>query len=348
MTPVAFTHCPIQRPGLQNRRTLLATGLSALAALPARAEPSFKASLAQAYGGDFDPLKAHRLALAETGRLTRRADLLLRRQGLAAGPVSQRLKALFADERWLYPDSEAGRNQAVADMNRAITDLRPALANAIGGLPIDGAQAHRMSPQDEAAGKGGYRTPPKANEPGAYFVDLKAVRTRPAWTLPSAAFHEVIPGHLLQMAVQPGGSDLPAGGSPGAFFEAWAIYAEQLAAELGAYRTDPLGELGYLHWRLFRIGRVVADTGLHALGWSVDQGVQAMTSLQGQSVAFITIEADVARIARTPGKYAAEGLGAMTLGALRPRNRAAWPDYHRLVLTGAPWSFGDLTARVRG
>src|SRR4030095_14389022 len=90
-----------------------------------------------------------------------------------------------------------------------------------------------------AAGKPGYR------EPGAYYVDLRDIRARPAWTLASVVFHETVPGHLLQLAVS------------GRHNEAWAIYAEQLAADLGAYHDDPLSEIGYLQWRLFRLARVV-------------------------------------------------------------------------------------------
>ena len=331
MTPVASALCPIQQPNLQNRRTVLATGLSAVAAPSAGAGPDFRTMLAQAYGGAIDPLKAHRLAIAETARLLQRADVLLRAKGFGAGSVAERLRKLYSD------------------MNRRIAEIRPALARALGDLPINDAGARRMSPQDETAGRGGYRTAPQPSMPGAYFVDLKAIRTRPSWTLPSAAFHEVIPGHLLQMALQdPAPRTPPQGVGTGAFFEAWAIYAEQLAADLGAYRNDPLGEVGYLQWRLFRIGRVVADIGIHVLGWTSDRAIQAMSDLQGQSIAFISIEADVERIAKTPGKYAAEGLGALTLDALRPHDRAAWPNFHKLVLGGAPWAFGDLSARAVG
>ena len=206
-----------------------------------------------------------------------------------------------------------------------------------------------MSPADATAGKGGFRVQAHDGEPGAYYVDLKAIRTRPSWSLPSVAFHEVVPGHLLQLPLQAAAAPTPERvKAASAFFEAWAIYAEQLASDLGAYAADPLGEIGYLHWRLFRLGRVVADTGLHALGWTTDRSVNTVTALQGPSVAFARIEDDVARMAREPARFAAEGLGALEIARLRPASRAAWPAFHRRLLIDGPWPPGALARVVAG
>jgi uncharacterized protein (DUF885 family) len=323
----------------------LATGLSVLAA-PALAG-DYRAALEAAYGGSIDPAGAHKDALAAAHAAQVRADTLLRGQGLSQGLVAERLRALKADQRFLYPDDDAGRDRAVADMNARVEAFRPKLKPALGDLPIALAFARRMSAADVAAGKGGYRTAPERGQPGAYYVDLRDIRARPAWTLPTVAFHEVIPGHLLQLPIQaaahPTAERVKAAA---AYFESWAIYAEQLCADLGAYAGDPLGEIGYLHWRLFRLARIVADTGLGAMGWSKDQAVATVRDLQGFDAAFITIEADVARIAANPGKYAAEGLGALSLARWRPRDRARWPAYHRAVLADGPWPFGELERRL--
>ena len=336
-----------------NRRSLVAAALAGLAGLaaPAFAAPSgdYRRALATAYGGDVDPMAAHRLAIAATRRLQARADRLLRSQGLTEGDVAARLRALAKDPRWLYADDQAGRDRAVADMNARLAAIRPKLAAVFGDLPIAPAEVRRMSGPDEAKGRGGYREVPHDGQPGAYYVDLKAIRGRPAWTLASVAFHELTPGHLLQAPLQDAAHPDPQRVREAtAFSEAWAIYAEQLAADLGAYADDPMAEIGFLQWRLFRLGRVVADTGLHARGWSRGQAIAAMAALQGQSIAFITIEADVDRMIQTPGKVAAEGLGALTLSRLRPARRTAWPEFHRTVLQASPWPFGALERRRRG
>jgi uncharacterized protein (DUF885 family) len=204
-----------------------------------------------------------------------------------------------------------------------------------------------MPAADVAAGKGGYRVAPADGKPGAYYVDLRHIRERPRWSLPTVAFHEVTPGHLLQLPLQAAACPPEARiKASGAYFEAWGIYAEQLCADLGAYAHDPLGEIGYLQWRLFRLGRIVADTGLHAMGWSRERAITELTDLQGQSIAFITIEGDVERMVAAPGKVAAEGLGAMALADWRPKARALWPRYHKAVLAAGPWPFGALEKRV--
>ena len=322
-----------------DRRRLIAASLAALAGPAAAQAGAYAATLAHAYGAPIDPLAAHRQALAAARRAQARADLLLKGQGLSRGSVAERLGALARDDRWLYADDDAGRDRAVADMNARLDALKPRLPAAFGDLLIADARVRRMSAADEASGKGGYR------EPGSYYVDLKAIRARPAWTLPSVAFHEVIPGHLLQMPLQAAApADRPRAAA--AFFEAWAIYAEQLACDLGAYAADPRGEIGYLQWRLFRLARIVADTGLHALGWSRDRALAEMTALQGRSIAFITMEADVDRIIATPARWAAEGLGALEIARLRPRDRRAWPAFHGRLLTTAPWPPGQLAKVV--
>lgn len=299
-------------------------GAAAAISTPAWAE-GYAAALASALGRPVDPQAAHRTALDEARRLQRRADLLLRGQGLRRGPVGARLGELAQDARWLYPDSDAGRDRAVGDMNARLAALRPRLARAFGDLPVPEAEIRRMSPQDEAEGRGGYREPP------AYYVDLKAIRERPSWTLPSVAFHETVPGHGLQASLPAPAIDPP---RQAIFSESWATYAEQLAADLGAYEGDPLGELGHLHWRLFRMARVVADTGQGAMGWSAEQAMQAMRDLQGRDIAFVTIPDDVMRMRRSPGAYAAQGLGALEIARRRPRRAADWPAFHRAVLSG--------------
>ncbi|MGZ6018823.1 MAG: DUF885 family protein [Phenylobacterium sp.] len=334
---------------MPTRRSLLASGLGALAA-PALAAPDgdYRAALSSAYGGPVDPAGAHLAAQAAAAAAQVRLDQLLRGQGLSAGSPGERLRVLIRDPRWIYPDSEAGRTRAVAEMNARLKAFRPNLRRALGDLPIAPAEVRRMSAADVAARRGGYRQPPAGGKPGAYDRDLRDIRARPSWTLPSVAFHEVTPGHLTQLPLQAAACPPEARiKASGAYFEAWAIYAEQLCCDLGAYAGDPLGEIGYLQWRLFRVGRVIADTGLHAMGWRRERAVATMTELQGQSIAFITIEADVDRIIAAPGKYAAEGLGALAFNAWRPTDRRRWPAFHKAVLADGPWPFGDLEARVK-
>ena len=155
-----------------------------------------------------------------------------------------------------------------------------------------------------------------------------------------------MPGHALQASLQ--SADPVKQRWSGVYSEAWATYAEQLAGDLGAYRDDPLGEIGALHWRLFRLARIVVDTGQGALGWSPERAVAEMRELQGRDIAFVTIEADVARMRRQPGVFAAQGLGALEIARLRPRQRRDWPAFHRAILADGPHPCAMLAAVAKG
>src|SRR6188768_2456068 len=133
---------------MQTRRTVLATAAALLAGRAQAAD---------------DPRAAHSLALREAARLQARCDVLLRGQSLTRGSVAERLRTLWRDPRWLYPDSDAGRDRAVAEMNARLAALHPALAQAFSDLPLPVPQVRRPAPENEA--KGGYREPP------LYYVD---------------------------------------------------------------------------------------------------------------------------------------------------------------------------------
>jgi uncharacterized protein (DUF885 family) len=307
----------------------------------ARASEGYAGALALQLGAPVDPLAAHRRAEDEARRLQARADALLKAQGLGPGTVSERLTRLFADERYLYSDDDAGRDKAVAEINAWLAAIRPKLGPAFGDLRLPPAEARRMSAEDAAKGRGGYREAGTFDNPGAYYVDLKAIRTRPSWTLPAVAHHELIPGHLLQLPYQAAVDPHPLRlRYSKAYFEGWGIYAEQLADDLGLMAKAPLAEIGALHWRLFRLARIVADTGLHAMGWSRDQALEAVRRIQGPSIAFVDIPADVDRMIREPAAFAAQGLFALELARLRPKG--GWPAYHRMILANGPWPLGSL------
>lgn len=314
-----------------DRRTVLGSGAALLAGRATAAD--YADALSAAYGGPVDPAALHRIALVEAVGVSAFADAILRRLGLADGNVGERLRTFTADPDRLYPDTDAGRALAVAAMNEWLARSRAQVEGAFRGLAIPTPQVGRPTPENLA--RGGYREPP------VYYVDLRNLSIRPRWTLASVAFHETVPGHALQATI--------AGGPrPASFSEAWAIYAEQLMDDLGVYDGALEDRLGWLHWRLFRLGRIVADTGMGVMGWSRDEAVARLTRLQGFSIAFVTIEDDVARMARDPGVYAAQGLGALAIAAARPKRRAAWPAFHRAILADGPWPCAMLALRGAG
>lgn len=289
--------------------------------LPPAAEPglwrhangaaAYKLLLERHVGERVDPEAAHRRFEREVAALCRRADRLMREAGFAQGDVGDRFKTMFADPRWLYPDSDAGRDAAVADMNRWLDEAGRSVSALVGPVPLESAavRVERMSAAEEAAGKGGYRRMADGVRAGGYVVDLREIRRRPRWSLKSVVHHELIPGHMVQLPIEAAANAHPLRiAYLPAFSEGWAIHAEQLMADQGSYRGAPLEELGHVHWLLFRAVRALIDTGIHHRRWSLDKARAEFDRLQGVPAYFAPFETDLARIAGEPAVRAAEAL----------------------------------------
>jgi len=354
LDPAALS--PVRRLDLLTVRAALAIDVvlarlmpGGAAASPYRLPPSVEPSLslhpegARAYrlllerqlGGVIDPEMAHRRMTLEAARLTRRAGVLMRGHGLRRGSVAERFAALFAEPRWHYPDSDAGRDRAVADMNRRLDAARPRLAALVGPVPGEclDVRARRMSRADEAAGRSGYRELPGPGRAGAYYVDLKDIARRPSWSLASVVDHELLPGHMVQGPIEAvaGPHPLRLAYLP-AFSEGWAVHAEALMAADGAYRAEPLAELGHIHWLLFRLARGLADTGIHHRGWSLARARDEVEAVQGVPVYFAAFEPDIERIGRDPGLRAAEALTWLELSAAAQRSPGGPRQFHQRML----------------
>jgi uncharacterized protein (DUF885 family) len=267
-----------------------------------------------AYGAAIDSREAHAMALDRCRTLQAEADALLRAEGLTQGDVGARLRALAADPRYLTGTTDAGKAVAVATMNEDVTRIRALMPQAFSNAEALQAEVRRVSNAREANGAAGGRSGT------TYAVDLG--RPRPVWTLPSVVNHELIPGHILQASYERAAA-APAlqGRYAAAYSEGWATYAEMLADELGGFAGNPRARIGYLQWMLFRVGRIVIDTGIHAMRWNRERAIAEMIALQGESIAFVTIEEDVSRFTVQPGQYAAQGLSALHIHALRERTR---------------------------
>jgi uncharacterized protein (DUF885 family) len=309
--------------------------------------------LERTLGEAIDPAAAHARLLAMWKQLGDEADRLLAAQGLRTGSVGDRFRTLFRDSRWHYPDTSAGRDRAVAEMNAVLARARARIPQVIGSVPpycLD-VSARRMTPAEEVARKGGYRIVAGPGRPGVYFVDLADIRRRPGWSLVSVVHHELLPGHMIQMPIDAAADPHPlrAAYTP-AFTEGWAIYAEALAAGQGARVGGDRERLGYLHWALFRIGRGLADTGIHHARWSIGEALDRLYAVQGEPAYFAPFESDVDRICLDPGIRAAEALVWLRLEDLRRKARAdsgaAIRRFHQIVLADGRKRLDTIAAEL--
>ncbi len=255
---------------------------------------------------NYSPQEVHQLGLDQVADISGRLDAILKAQGMSQGTVAQRLAKLNEDPRQVYPANDDGRTQMLADLNVHVTDMYKLLPLAFRTLPKAKVEVRRVPVfiQDGAA-NGYYQSAAlDGSRPAAFYINLKETADWPRYNLATLAYHETVPGHHLQIALAQESDRIPilrrSGFGFSAFSEGWALYAEQLADEIGAYDGDPLGQAGYLQSLLFRAARLVTDTGIHYKRWSRTKATQYMVDTIGNTPS--RAQREVERYFSSPGQ----------------------------------------------
>jgi uncharacterized protein (DUF885 family) len=270
------------------------------------------------------PAQVHKLGLDVSKALSARADVLFAKLGMTGGTTAQRYAQLFKDPKYLYPNTDEGKAREVADLNALVQGMQARLPEYFGTLPKTPLEIRRI-PKETEAGSSTHYTPGSLDgtRPGIYWLNLRDTAEAPFWDMPTTTFHEGIPGHHLQNTLQRQ-ADLPmirkAGGF-GAYGEGWALYTEQLADEMGVYKDQPAWALGYIHDALLRSGRLVTDTGLHALRWSREKASQTLADIDGDPLPLA--QQEIERYCVTPGQACSYMVGKVTILRLREKAKAA-------------------------
>ncbi len=223
--------------------------------------------------------EVHKLGLDRVANLSARADAIFKAQGMTKGTVAERMRALGKDPRFLYPNTDAGKEKLIAELNAQMQAMQARLPEAFGRLPKAKVEIRRVPADIEDGATGGYYQIPAldGSRPGAYYINLRDTAENPSWSLPTLTYHEASPGHHHQIALAQEATGIPRLRRLPAYSvytEGWGLYAEQLADEMGVYENDPWGRLGYLQSYMFRAARLVADTGLHHYRWTREKAIQ--------------------------------------------------------------------------
>jgi len=249
---------------------------------------------------------------------------------------------MYDDPEYRYPDTDAGKEQLLSDLNKRVQVIRAKLPQYFGTLPKADLIIKRIPKVTEAGAPGGYYQSGSLDgkRPGMYYINLRNTAEVPRWTLGTLTYHEGIPGHHLQLSIQQE-TNLPLIRKVSffsAYIEGWALYAEQLADEMGMYADDPLGRFGYMHDAMFRGVRLVVDSGLHAMKWSRERAVKYYTDTLGDPEASAITE--IERYCVTPGQACGYMLGKLEILRLREKAKAALGpkfdirQFHDAVLLG--------------
>jgi uncharacterized protein (DUF885 family) len=277
------------------------------------------------------PDEIHAIGLREVERIEKEMDRIFRQIGRDEGTVKERSDKLRADLS--YPTTDEGRAQIMADIDAFIRDAERRAASQFDRRPRAPVVAKPYPKFREANAAASYNPPsPDGSRPGTFQMPLRP-RRMTRFTLRTLVYHETVPGHHFQIALEMENEAVPrfrqvrALGGISFFSEGWALYAERMAAESGWYDGDPEGLLGQLHDELFRARRLVVDTGLHAKRWTrqqaIDYGIEA---------------SEVERYAVMPGQACAYMIGQLKIVELRDKARQALGDrfsakaFHNAVL----------------
>lgn len=272
------------------------------------------------------PDQVHQTGLDQVAAITARMDALLKQQGLTQGTVGERIVGLTHNPRFVYANDDTGRAQILAYLNGRIAAVRPLLPRAFRTANKADVVVKRVPPDIEAGQGLGYMNggAMDGSRPAIYYINLKDTGMWPRWKLPTLTYHETIPGHVWQGAYITERRLFPLIDSFwgfNAYVEGWALYAEQLAGEMGLYDDDPFGRIGFLQAQQFRACRLVVDTGMHAKRWTREQAIAWLREHTGYGRPEAQSEID--RYISTPGQACGYKIGHGEINRQRDRARVA-------------------------
>lgn len=295
------------------------------------------------------PEQLHQLASEEVSRLQEVMTATMRSQRIR-GRRDRAVKALYSDRVHVLPSADA-LLQAYQQTQR---ELAPALAPVMPALELAPLQIQPLDPgRALTASAASYQPPAAADQPGTLWINTHDLAQRPRWAITQQYLHEAIPGHHLQLGQRHSGPALPrfrrhTGDT--AYVEGWGLYAEALGQQLGLY-DSAAEQLGYLHTNVVRNARIVADTGLHAMGWNRQQAAQYMIKQADMSPADAALE--VERSMAMPGQALSARAGQWQLEKLREQASQALGErfdlaaFHAEVLRDGSLPMDILQAKIQ-
>ncbi len=295
------------------------------------------------------PEEIHRFGLNEIDRLRDEA-ILLGTEIFHTTDFAEIRRRLHSDPALFFKTREEVEAKAVAALARSTA----AMPRFLGRLPRATCTVKRIASYEEADSPIAYYRPPAidGSRGGAYYVNTSEPTTRPRYEAEALAFHESIPGHHVQIAIAQELTGLPTFRKHvgvTAFVEGWGFYAEHIADELGLY-SGPLDRLGMLSMEMWRNGRLVVDTGMHAFGWSRQKAVDYLQA--NTLIASNNVVTEVDRYIGWPAQALAYKIGQREILALRAeaeRRLGARFDrraFHDVVLGSGAVSLPVLRAQI--
>jgi len=302
---------------------------------------------------DMTPDQVHQLGLDQVARIHGEMREIMKATGFA-GDLPAFFRFMQENKRFYAPNTDEGRALYLAETEKAKADVTALLPQYFGILPKAPLTVKRVEAfREKSAGKAFYQDPsPDGSRPGTYYANLYDMADMPLTEVEALFYHEGLPGHHLQRAIQTELTEMPPfrrfGGFT-AYTEGWGLYSEKLAKDMGLY-TDPYRDFGRLQLELHRAIRLVVDSGLHHKRWTREQAIKYVEDNSADAPGGI-VKA-IERYIVYPGQATAYMVGRLKISALRDKAQAALGDkfdirgFHDVILKDGPVPLDVLEEQV--
>ena len=301
------------------------------------------------------PDQIHDLGLKQVARIHGEMRVVAKTMGFK-GDLQAYFKYMRTDPKFYAPETDEGRALYLAETQKAQDAITPLLPKWFGILPKAPLVVKRVEEfREKSAGKAFYQRPaPDGSRPGTYYANLYKMSDMPLTEADALFYHEGVPGHHLQLAIQTELKDVPAFrkfGGVTAYSEGWGLYSEKLAKDMGLY-TDPARDFGRLQLELHRAIRLVVDSGLHHKRWTREKAIKYVEDNSADAPGGI-VKA-IERYIIYPGQATAYMVGRLKISELRDKAQKALGGkydvrgFHDTVLKSGPVPLDVLEEQVDG
>ena len=284
----------------------------------------------------------HQIGLDEVKRISDRMKGIFIELGYKVNkPVGSMMNDLNENPDFLYADTSDRKEIVINDFNQMVKEAEEGIKPYFNDIPVSPVEVRAVPEYSEQTAAGGYYQSPSldGSRPGVFYANLYDIKQTATFGMRTLAFHEAVPGHHFQIALNQENSDLTFyrkfGYGTSAFSEGWALYSEQLALEIGLAK-DLYDELGILQSELFRANRLVVDTGMHHKRWTREQAMKYMKETTGMSDTEVRVE--IERYIVWPGQATSYKMGMLKILELRQKAKKALGEkfdlktFHSIVL----------------
>ena len=291
---------------------------------------------------DYSAEEIHEIGLSEVARIGERMKEIFISLGYEVNkPIGEMMNDLNENPEFLYADTPDRKEIVIADYNQMVKEAEIDVKPYFERFPVSPVEVRAIPEYSEQTAAGGYYQAPSldGSRPGVFYANLYDIKQTPTFGMRTLTFHEAVPGHHFQIALNQENEDLTMyrkmGYRTSAFTEGWALYSEQLAVEVGMTK-NLYDELGVLQSEMFRANRLVVDTGLHYKKWSREKAMDYMKKTTGMSDTEVRVE--IERYIVWPGQATSYKMGMLKILELRQKAQDALDEsfdirkFHTVVL----------------